>query len=131
MHRDGFGDLLRRMADGWNRGVARAVAACFADQLSYSDPLNYSFQRLDDLFPFFEPPEGGTHRVEWHRILFDEVEQTGVAEYTYQGHRRYHGAVIARVEGGKVVHWREWQHRSDLDWDEFVKERPGDQPGST
>ena len=118
-----FHALLERMREGWERGDALAVAACFADDLSYADPVRYSFTRLAELVPFFEPPERGTHRVEWHRILFDEAEQTGVAEYTYEGHRRYHGAVIAKVEAGKVVDWREWQHVSDLDWDEFVGTR--------
>ncbi len=46
-----------------------------------------------------------------------------MAEYTYEGHHRYHGSVIARVSGDTVVHWREWQHVSELDWDAFVGEK--------
>ena len=122
MDRDGFRDALEVMAAATNAGDADAVAALFAEDVRYSDPTRYSFTRRDELIPFFEPPEGG-HSVVWHRILFDEVEQTGVAEYSYQGHRRYHGAVIARVADGRVVHRREWQHVSDLDWDEFTGSR--------
>ncbi len=110
------------MAGAWNAGDPAAVGHCFAERLSYSDPTRYSFTAHDELLPFFEPPEGGTHSVVRHRILFDEVEQTGAAEYTYEGHHRYHGAVIARVEDDRVVHWREWQHVSERDWAEFVGE---------
>ena len=119
MDRDGFRDVLEVMAAATNAGDADAVAALFAEDVRYSDPTRYSFTRRDELIPFFEPPEGG-HSVVWHRIVFDEVEQTGVAEYTYDGHHRYHGAVVVRIEGDIITGWREWQHISELDWDEFV-----------
>lgn len=117
-----FRELLERMAAGWNSGDAAMVADCFAERVSYGDPLRYSFNSREELLPFFEPPQGRSQSVVWHRVLFDEVEQTGAAEYTYEGHRRYHGAVIATVEEGKVAHWREWQHTSDLEWETFVGE---------
>ena len=117
--RDGFRRLLQTMADGWNEGDAEKVAACFAERVSYADPIRYSFRTRAELLPFFEPPEGG-QRTEWHRVVFDEVAQTGAAEYTYRGHRRYHGAVIVVVGDGRVTHWREWQHVSELDWEAFV-----------
>ena len=121
MDRSGFVRLLERMAEGWNEGDAGKVAACFAEELWYGDPLRYSFRRRADLLEFFRPPPGG-HWVAWHRVLFDEATQTGAAEYTYQGERRYHGAVLARVDGGVVTHWREWQHVSDQSWESFVGE---------
>ncbi len=120
MNRGEFRDLLERMAAGWNSGDAEAVADCFAEDVSYADPTRYSFSSREELLPFFEPPEGGSQRVVWHRILSDEAEQAGAAEYTYEGHHGYHGAVIATVRDGRVLHWREWQHTSDLDWEEFV-----------
>jgi hypothetical protein len=120
VNRGEFRELLERMAAGWNGGDAAAVADCFAERVSYADPTRYSFSTRDELLPFFEPPEGGTQCVVWHRVLFDEAEQTGAAEYTYEGHNRYHGAVIATVADGRVTAWREWQHTSELDWEAFV-----------
>lgn len=122
--REEFRALLERMAEGWNGGDAEAVSACFAEELSYVDPTRYAFTRVEDLRPFFEPPEGGRHSVVWHTILFDEQAQSGAAEYTYTGHRRYHGAVLVRVAKGVAVVWREWQHESDREWHDFISGGP-------
>lgn len=129
MTRAEFFALLDRLADDWSRGDAQAVAAEFAETVTYGDPTRYRFERRADLLPFFEPPPDG-HWVIWHRRMFDEAAQTGVAEYTYEGHSRYHGVVLAVIgDDGRVADWREWQHVSELDWDEFVA-GPGSDPGS-
>ncbi len=120
MNRHEFRKLLERMAAGWNSGDAAIVADCFAERVSYVDPVRYSFRVRHDLLPFFELPEGQSQWVIWHRVLYDEAEQTGAAEYTYEGHKRYHGAVIVKVEDGRITRWREWQHISELDWEAFV-----------
>ncbi|MCP6756532.1 nuclear transport factor 2 family protein, partial [Klebsiella pneumoniae] len=85
--------VLERLGAGWAAGDAAAVAGAFAAEVVYSDPTRYRFTRREDLLPFFEPPSGG-HRVVWHRAIFDEATQTGAAEYTHEGHHRYHGAVL-------------------------------------
>ena len=105
------------MAAGWGDGDVEAVADCFTEHVAYTDPTRYRFERREQLLPFFAPPEGGSQWVTWHRILFDEAEQTGAAEYTYQGHHRYHGAVIVRLEGDRVAEWREGEHVSGRDWE--------------
>jgi hypothetical protein len=115
-----FGALLERLAVGWAGGDAEAVAAEFAGNVRYGDPTRYRFHGRSKLIPFFEPPPAG-QSVVWHRWLFDEPAQSGVAEYTYEGHRRYHGAVLVEIdEAGRIADWREWQHVSELDWDRFV-----------
>lgn len=127
MTRTEFLALLERLAAGWAAGDAEAVAAEFADDVRYGDPTRYRFERRSELLPFFEPPPAG-QSVVWHRRLFDEAAQAGVAEYTYEGHRRYHGAALVEIdEDDRIANWREWQHISDLDWDRFVA---GPDPGS-
>ena len=133
MTRAEFVALLDRLAVGWAAGDAEAVVAEFAEDVRYGDPTRYRFEASSDLVPFFEPPPAG-HSVIWHRWLFDEAAQSGAAEYTYEGHRRYHGAALVEIDGdGKIVDWREWQHVSELDWDHFVAgpERSVDQPEVT
>ncbi len=120
MTRAEFLAVLDRLAAGWAAGDAEAVAAEFAAAVRYADPMLYRFGRRADLVPFFEPPPSG-HSVVWHRVLFDEAAQSGAVEYTYDGHRRYHGAAVVEVDGdGRIAAWFEWQHRSELDWDRFV-----------
>jgi hypothetical protein len=119
--RAGFLELLVRLKAGWDGGDAAAVAACFVDAPEYVDPLRYRFDSRGALLPFFAPPPRG-HSVTWHRVLFDPVSATGAAEYTYEGHHRYHGAVIVEVTpDGLIRGWREWQHvADDQDWATFV-----------
>lgn len=117
MTREAFVALLERAAAGWNRGDAALVADCFAADVDYADPYRYRFTRRADLLSFFEPPPGG-HHVTWQSILWDDEAQTGVVEYTYEGHHRYHGAAIAHIGAdGRIALWREWQHLDEeLDW---------------
>jgi catechol 2,3-dioxygenase-like lactoylglutathione lyase family enzyme len=95
--------------------------------VEYLDPFRYRFARRDDLLPFFEPPPGG-HRVTWHTVIWDDQSQTGAVEYTYEGHHRYHGAAVIRLDAdGRIALWREWQHLDDaLDWDARLGGPPAD-----
>jgi hypothetical protein len=117
----GFAALLDRLAAGWNAGDAVAAAACFTTDVDYADPTRYRFTSRAALLPFFEPPPSG-HHATWHRILFDAAAQTGVAEYTYEGHHRYHGAAIVELSPeGLIARWREWQHLDDQrDWASYL-----------
>lgn len=119
--------VLDRAAAGWAAGDARAVADCFAPDVEYLDPFRYRFTRREDLLHFFEPPPGG-HQVTWHTVIWDDDAQTGVVEYTYEGHHRYHGAAVIRLDAaGRIALWREWQHLDDeLDWDARVGGPPQD-----
>ena len=120
MTRDEFIALLAEMEAGWNGNDPDRVAACFAEDVDYADPVRYGMTSRAELRRFFELPEGASQWVRWHAIIFDEISQTGAAEYTYEEAQRYHGLVLARVAGGVVTHWREYQHTSDLDHDAFV-----------
>lgn len=124
MSREALLAALERAAAGWQAGDAAVVAEAFAEHVEYLDPYGYRFTRRADLLPFFEPPPGG-HHVVWHTILWDDVSEAGAVEYTYEGHHRYHGAAVVRLDSdGRIVLWREWQHQDDdLDWESRVAGR--------
>ncbi len=124
MTRSEFERLIARLGEAWAAGDAAAAAACFAERVDYADPLRYRFGSRAELELFFEPPPGG-HTTTWHRILFDDAAQSGVVEYTYLGHHRYHGAAIVEPDAeGRIARWREWQHLDDgRDWNTFLAGR--------
>ena len=118
-----FKDMLETIAAAWGRGDARTAADCFAEEAVYSEPPDRQLYRLrSELYDFFggneDPPP--PMQMTWHHVVFDEDEQVGAGEYTFQGRNRYHGAVLIRIADGKIANWREYQYRSELDWDEFV-----------
>lgn len=120
-----FRRLLQRVADAWNAGDARRAAECFAEDAVYSEPPDRQLYRgRAELFEFFgghERPDPAM-QMTWHHLLFDEDAQIGAGEYTFQAQNRYHGAVLVRIEEGVIANWREYQYRSELEWDEFVGE---------
>jgi hypothetical protein len=115
-----FRQLLDRLANGWAKRDYAAVAQEFSEQVRYGDPIRYSFDNRGDLQNFFENDEGYEQCTIWHTVIFDEAQQVGAAEYTYQGTHRYHGTVWVRVRDGSITHWREYQHMSNKPWEEFV-----------
>jgi len=117
-----FRKLLQTVADGWNEGNARRAADCFTENAFYSEPpAKQLYIGRESLYEFFggdkkpEPPM----KMVWHHLAFDEKEQIGFGEYTFQMNNRYHGIVIVKVENGKIRNWREYQYKSGLDWREF------------
>ena len=118
-----FKNMLETIAAAWGRGDARTAADCFAEEAVYSEPPDRQLYRgRSELYDFFggneDPPP--PMQMTWHHVVFDEDEQVGAGEYTFQGRNRYHGAVLIRIADGKIANWREYQYRSELDWDEFV-----------
>jgi hypothetical protein len=115
-----FREMLQLLADSWSRRDYRAAAEKFSEDVRYLDPLRYSFNGRAELLKFFEDDEGYPQRTVWHNIIFDEEQQVGVAEYTYEGTHRYHGAVIINVTGDAITRWREYQHIDSREWEEFA-----------
>ena len=114
-----FRAMLALLADGWSQGEYRLVASRFADQIFYCDPKNYTFHTREALLAFFEDDGGKQQYCKFHNSLFDEQRQLGVAEFTYVGTFCYHGTVWIEIRDGQIVSWREYQHISDKNWDEF------------
>jgi hypothetical protein len=124
---DGFRSLMRTVADGWNRGDARKAADCFSADVRYGEPPDRQFyQGQEQLFAFFggelqTPPN---MRMTWHHLVFDEADQIGAGEYTFEGGRRYHGVAVVKIVQGRIAFWREYQYESPLDWDDFTARVP-------
>jgi hypothetical protein len=121
MTQDDFRLMLEMMADGWTNGECAMVAECFAQNLFYSDSLNYSFSSKDELLKFFEDDDGMPQKCVFHRSVFDERGQIGAAEYTYSGTNQYHGTVWLKLVEDRIVDWREYQHISERTWEDFWK----------
>jgi hypothetical protein len=116
---------METVAAGWNAGDARKAADCFAEQAVYSEPPRKQFYKgRAALFEFFgggrkpQPPM----QMAWHHIVFDEAQQVGAGEYTFEMNNRYHGVVMVKVTGGLISNWREYQYQSTLSWTEFMDE---------
>jgi hypothetical protein len=115
-----FKEMLSSIADAWSRRDYTAAAGFFADDIHYGDPLRYTLTNRTDLQAFFEDDEGYPQRTVWHNIIFNEEQQVGAAEYTYDGTHRYHGTTLIKVRGDRISHWREYQHIDPREWEEFV-----------
>lgn len=117
-----FRAILEALAAAWARRDHVAAAAFFAPDVRYSDPWRYAFAGREELHDFFADDEGREQSTVWHTVLFDEDQQVGAAEYTYEGTHRYHGTALVRVQDGKITHWREYQHVDPRSWEKLVGE---------
>jgi hypothetical protein len=111
--------MLQALARGWTERDYEKVASFFAEDVRYADPTRYRIASRAGLLEFFRNDEGCEQSTVWHNVVFDEERQVGAAEYTYQGTHRYHGTVWIQVRGNLIARWREYQHTSDLEWEEF------------
>lgn len=118
MTRHEFEAMLQALAKGWTERDYDKVASFYTEDVRYLDPTRYRFASRAELLEFFQD-EGNEESTVWHNIVFDEDRQVGAAEYTYQGTHRYHGTVLVKVRGNLISHWREYQHVSDLEWEDF------------
>lgn len=113
-------DVLQSLAGAWSRRDYATAADFFAADVRYGDPTRYSFNGRVEIRAFFEDDEGYDQSTVWHTIIFDEEQQMGAVEYTYEGTHRYHGTVLVKIEDGKIARWREYQHIDPREWEDFV-----------
>lgn len=122
-----FERLMQTIADGWNEGNARKAADCFSEDVIYSEPPEKQLYRgRDELYEFFGGDNGTDipMKMTWHPLAFNKQEQIGFGEYTFEMHGRYHGIVVVKLEAGLIKHWREYQYRTELGWEEFTNHNP-------
>jgi hypothetical protein len=112
--------VLDRLATGWRAKDYAAVASEFSADVEYGDPTRYMLTGRVALLEFFRADDDKDQFVTWHLSLFDQAQQTGVLEYTYEGTNRYHGVALVRVGVGGITHWREYQHVDVRTWDQFA-----------
>ena len=122
-----FQQLMQTVADGWNVGNARQAADCFSEDAVYVEPPDQQLYRgRAELYEFFGG-EAGTDipmKMTWHHLAFNEEEQVGFGEYTFEMHGRYHGIVVVKIESGLIRYWREYQYPAGLDWETFTSHNP-------
>jgi hypothetical protein len=118
-----FRALLERVGTAWTAGDATAAADCFAETAVYEEPPAKQLHRgRAALYQFFGGDQKLPMKMRWHHIAFDEASQTGFGEYTFKLTGQYHGIVVVRVRDGRITHWREYQTKSDLPYEEFARE---------
>lgn len=122
-----FRQLMQTVSDGWNEGDARKAADCFSKDAIYVEPPDKQlYHGRAELYEFFGGDSGPDipMKMTWHHLAFNEQEQIGFGEYSFEMHGRYHGIVVVRVEAGLIKQWREYQYRTELDWDAFTNHNP-------
>lgn len=118
-----FRGLLDRVAAGWNAGDARRAADCFAEDAVYEEPPAKQLHKgRAALYEFFGGAAKLPMKMRWHHIAFDAASGVGFGEYTFALNNQYHGIVVVRVRDGVITHWREYQYRSTLPYEDFAKE---------
>lgn len=122
-----FNQLMQTIADGWNEGNARKAAVCFSEDAIYVEPPEKQlYHGRAELYEFFGGDNGTDlpMKMTWHHLAFNEEEQVGFGEYTFQLHGCYHGIVVVKIVAGLIKAWREYQYRSELNWEEFTMWNP-------
>ena len=120
-----FTEVLTNIAKGWNEGNATFASQYFADNAVYEEPpRNQLCKGQKEIFEFFGGERGFDKpmKMAWHNLAFNESKQIGFGEYTFAMNNQYHGIVIMKFEKGKIVKWREYQYKSNLNWDDFAEE---------
>lgn len=123
-----FGRMLENLASGWTTRDYDSVIGFFSEDVVYSDPKNYYFSDKPSLHKFFLDDGGMEQECTFRRFLFDEREQFGCAEYSYEGTHRYHGSVWIELVHDKISSWREYQHRTRRNWEQFWNINERDRP---
>ena len=122
-----FEQLMQTVAQGWNEGNAHKAADCFSEDAIYVEPPDKQlYHGRAELYEFFGGDSGTDlpMKMTWHHLAFSEEEQIGFGEYTFQLNNRYHGIVVVKLQSGLIKHWREYQYRSELNWEEFIAHNP-------
>lgn len=122
-----FEQLMQTIAEGWNKGDARKSADCFSKDAIYVEPPDKQvYHGQTELYEFFGGDQGTDipMNMTWHHLAFNESEQIGFGEYSFEMHGRYHGIVIVKIESGLVKHWREYQYKTGMTWEEFIDQDP-------
>lgn len=122
-----FQHLMQTVSDGWNEGNARKAADCFSMDAIYVEPPDIQlYHGREELYEFFGGDTGTEipMHMTWHHVAFNEAEQVGFGEYTFEMHGRYHGIVVVRIESGLIQQWREYQYHIELNWEAFTSQNP-------
>ncbi|MFN8411559.1 MAG: nuclear transport factor 2 family protein [Anaerolineales bacterium] len=117
-----FEKLMYTIAEGWNEGNAHKSANCFTEDSVYIEPPDKQvYHGRAELYEFFggdQGPEIPMHMT-WHHLSYNEEELIGFGKYSFRMYGNYHGIVTVKLENGLIKFWREYQYKTELDWEEF------------
>jgi limonene-1,2-epoxide hydrolase len=120
LDRAAFVALMNDVADAWIQGDTDRALSRFTDEARYVEPPDLQrYTGREELRAYFGGDDPPPMSLTWHHLVFDETQQLGAAEYTYEGGSRFHGVALVRIEDDRIADWREYQVRSDLDWERF------------
>lgn len=120
-----FEKLMQTIVEGWNEGNAKKAADCFTEDAIYTEPPDKQlYKGREALFKFFGGNEGRKSQMKmtWHHLMFNEHNQIGAGEFTFEYGGKVHGMVIVKITNGKISNWREYWYESDLEWEKFIGE---------
>ena len=119
-----FNQLMQTVAKGWKEGNAQKAADCFSEDAIYVEPPEKQLHHgRPELYEFFGGDRGAhlPMKMTWHHLAFNEEEQVGFGEYSFQMHGKYHGIVTVKLKNGLIKFWREYQYKAELNWEEFSR----------
>lgn len=114
---------MQTIANGWNTKNAEKAADCFTDDAVYIEPPDKQFFKgKEELYQYFGGDNGFDMKLQWHNLFFDEEQQTGIGEYTFEFNNMiHHGVTIVELQDGKIKFWREYDTTGTISYDEFIK----------
>jgi hypothetical protein len=114
-----FVALMEEIRASWIAGDTNRALACFTDDCVYLEPPDEQrYEGREELFEYFGGHDPPPMDLVWHHLAVDG--DVGAAEYTYRGEHQYHGVALVHLREGRIDRWREYQVRSELDYDAFV-----------
>ncbi len=118
-----FKELMQTVAKGWNTKNAAMAVDCFTQDAIYIEPPDKQFFKgKDELYQYFVGDTGIDMRLIWRNLFFDEANQTGVGEYTFEMNGiSHHGVSIVELQDRKIRLWREYDIVTNLSYEEFLK----------
>jgi len=101
-----FKKIMLRIAEAWSRGVPSMAIDHYTEEAL--------FEFCGNMRP------RSPIRMTWHHLSFDERQQIGMGEYTFQQMsvgeytvlpiRKYHGIAWIQMRDGKITAWRELRY---------------------
>jgi hypothetical protein len=114
-----FKKLIQTVAEGNNEGNVAKVIGCFTKDAVYkeaSDTRKFTPLEFFNIMLGTDEDYKAPLNMTWQRLSFQEEDQIGNGEYTFQRPGRYHATVLIKIRDGLISSWQEIRQRSDIEW---------------
>lgn len=118
-----FHQLMENIAKGWSTQDTDLALSSFDEDAIYMEPPNIQYYRgHKQLRPYFDALDN-KYKLQFHNLWFDEINQSGAAEYTfsYGEDTADVGIVVVELEKGKIKFWREYQRKGPTEFKDFLQ----------